>query len=764
MDPATFAGWTAECTGQLPSQSFSQVKSEQWAAINSSACNGFRYSTASNFNATSGGGLTADCLSQFSYTSDGLGGCSGFQAGFVGSINPDAFAGWTAECTKQLPSQAFAQVKSEQWAAMNSTGCNGFRYSTVSNFNSTSGGGMTAACLSQFSYTSDGLGGCSGFQAGFVGSINPDAFAGWTAECTKQLPSQAFSLVYGEQFAKINPVACSGFRYSTASNFGALSGTQLTAACLSQFSYTSDGLGGCSGLQAAFIGNVNPAAFAGWTAECTGQLPSQSFSQVKSEQWAAINSSACNGFRYSTVSNFNVTSGGGLTADCLSQFSYTSDGLGGCSGLQAGFVGEISPQAFSGFKPDCISAAPSMAFSLVTSDQFAAITASSCNGFRYSHAANFPPSAAPGVQIACLAAFSSTSDGLGGCSGLQGPFVGQMVPSTFEAFKEECVAIGTSSIFAQINSTQMSHITPLAFKGLHSNQVTNVPDEAWTGSSKSQLSYLTSDGFSGLRASSLKIVINMYTLDLVNIFTVEQTDDYPLQWAAQFKSFIPAQIAYMTEWDTVSQDLSKATWLKIALLKKGDQQSQAVQGPVFNAETLKMLPFSAYEGLRADHVPLIAAADFKLLNQTHTQYLTNDTFSAVSADQLREISSAAFNFISAFAFSGINPEVVSAITGDQMVYLTSAQIQSLDCKQLQGFTMDQLNQFNQNQQIVFDTVVSIHLSELSPQTYRVMFSTNPDVTQLPLHLSPPPRGIHPSRATRPTTHLPAEDLPDKINL
>jgi hypothetical protein len=185
---------------------------------------------------------------------------------------------------------------------------------------------------------------------------------------------------------------------------------------------------------------------------------------------------------------------------------------------------------------------------------------------------------------------------------------------------------------------------------------------------------------------------------------------------------------------------------------------------VFNAETLKMLPFSAYEGLRADHVPLIAAADFKLLNQTHTQYLTNDTFSAVSADQLREISSAAFNFISAFAFSGINPEVVSAITGDQMVYLTSAQIQSLDCKQLQGFTMDQLNQFNQNQQIVFDTVVSIHLSELSPQTYRVMFSTNPDVTQLPLHLSPPPRGIHPSRATRPTTHLPAEDLPDKINL
>jgi hypothetical protein len=58
------------------------------------------------------------------------------------------------------------------------------------------------------------------------------------------------------------------------------------------------------------------------------------------------------------------------------------------------------------------------------------------------------------------------------------------------------------------------------------------------------------------------------------------------------------------------------------LLEKIDQ---AAQGSVFDPETLRLLHVSSYEGLRADHVPLIAAADFNLFNESQTMYFTNDT-------------------------------------------------------------------------------------------------------------------------------------------
>ncbi len=175
----------------------------------------------------------------------------------------------------------------------------------------------------------------------------------------------------------------------------------------------------------------------------------------------------------------------------------------------------------------------------------------------------------------------------------------------------------------------------------------------------------------------------------------------------EFKSFIPSQVPFLTEWDTISQDLSSVTWLKIALLKKGDQST--VQGPVFNAEIIRSLPFSAFEGLRVDHVPLIAASDFKLFNKSHTQYFPNDTVSAISADQLRELSPVAFGAISPFGLSGLNSQVVSAITGGQIRYLTRNQIQLMSCKQLQAFSMDQLSNFDWYQKQTFDSTVRLNL-------------------------------------------------------
>ncbi len=180
----------------------------------------------------------------------------------------------------------------------------------------------------------------------------------------------------------------------------------------------------------------------------------------------------------------------------------------------------------------------------------------------------------------------------------------------------------------------------------------------------------------------------------------------------EFKSFIPSQVPFMTEWDTISQDLSSVTWLKIALLKKGDQST--VQGPVFNAEIIRSLHFSAFEGLRVDHVPLIAASDFKLLNESHTQYFTNDTVSAISADQLRELSPVAFGSISPISFAAINAAIIPVITEDQVHNLTPLQISYLNCNQLNAFTKQQLGYLNHLQNETYAITVRFLYAPLLP--------------------------------------------------
>jgi len=157
----------------------------------------------------------------------------------------------------------------------------------------------------------------------------------------------------------------------------------------------------------------------------------------------------------------------------------------------------------------------------------------------------------------------------------------------------------------------------------------------------------------------------------------------------------------------VANDLSKATWLKIALLNTGNQLHLLADKPVFNAETIKYLPPSAYVGLRRDHVPLIAAADFALFNRSQTVYFANDTVSAFTGEQLAEIEPTAFSLISPFAMSGLNPQAISSITEQQVLELRTSQISALNCMQLQGFSMDQLSKFNNQQKVAYDNMVCL---------------------------------------------------------
>lgn len=477
----------------------------------------------------------------------------------------------------------------------------------------------------------------------------------------------------------------------------------LRAECLANFVNPDAATGACAGFQADFIARMAPQAFEGWTEACIRHLSPLAFSEVKSEQWPFMNSSACRGFLFETVLLFNKTSGAGMTAACLSQFS-DSDGRSGCAGLFGPFVGSLDLAAFSALSAKCIYVATAEIFANISPAQFAALPAASCNGIVSYQAMNFPLTLAHVLTSECLAQFSTTNDSLAGCSGLRLDFVEQIPPATFAGLTKECINVAKSDFFLGVNATQISYIPATTFQGITQVEATAIL--AWANTSVAQLSNLSADGFSGVVPTALQTVVNVHKLDLVNVLTVQQTASYPQQFATEFKGLTPHAVAYLTEWSTVAQDLSTATWLKIALLKQADQQ-RAVQGPVFNAETLTHLPFSAYEGLRADHVPLIAAADFTLLNASHTSYFTKDMIGSLSIDQLRQISPQAFSAISWVAISGLNPSLVAEITSEQIASLTQTQIGSFNCSQLQAFTTFQLVSFNQEQQQIFEEDVSI---------------------------------------------------------
>src|SRR5688500_5079443 len=115
----------------------------------------------------------------------------------------------------------------------------------------------------------------------------------------------------------------------------------------------------------------------------------------------------------------------------------------------------------------------------------------------------------------------------------------------------------------------------------------------------------------------------------------------------------------MTDWTHIDADLIKATWLEIALLRPSSEL-QANQS-IFNEQVIMNLPSSVCIGLRVDHVPLIAAIDYRVFNASHTQYFANDTVSAFLSEQLAEIAPNAFGNISPFGISGLRPKVIQAI-------------------------------------------------------------------------------------------------------
>ncbi len=113
MDPQAFRGFTSDCINATHTDTLMYVNATQLAALEPTACAGFRSGHICSLPNSAAPGLTKQCLAHFS-TANWGGACAGLQSEFVQDVPATTFQGFTAACISSLYSFVFTNITVEQ--------------------------------------------------------------------------------------------------------------------------------------------------------------------------------------------------------------------------------------------------------------------------------------------------------------------------------------------------------------------------------------------------------------------------------------------------------------------------------------------------------------------------------------------------------------------------------------------------------------------------------------------------------------------------
>ncbi len=164
--------------------------------------------------------------------------------------------------------------------------------------------------------------------------------------------------------------------------------------------------------------------------------------------------------------------------------------------------------------------------------------------------------------------------------------------------------------------------------------------------------------------------------------------------------------AKLVSWDDFSGNVSRATWVMIALLKDDPKRR-------LDFEVIQALAPSAIAGLRADHINLIAGKDFEAFTPLQGPWFTDDQVSVFTAAQLRNMAAKTFGALNFMVISSLPAELISALSIEKVQELPALNIEYMTCDQLKSFNRDQTSYFNLEQQVAYDTTVSLKYLLLS---------------------------------------------------
>lgn len=381
---SVFSGLNGKCAGSLstaalgalswdqvnamPDDPFAVIDSTHIAAINVSACAGFK---STQFQKLATGPYNNDA-------------CSGFRSDCIAVVPVDAFSGLSVACAKfitglsglghdqlaVIPDATIAVLDSTQLTSLNASACSGFT-------------GPQLKQLATGDYNSDA---CSGIQAECSRHIPSLALQQISASCANFISASALAVFSKDQIANFNVKAFQNLGSTQLSLLKSQSCSGITAnqmAVLASGSYVSDA---CSGFTSDCISGILPtsmasisdlciefisaAAMSGMTAPQISSIMAHSVSLLDSSQLAGLSPSACSGF----------------TGDQITAFGTGTYAAGACSGLQGACLASFSSSdLFSRFTRNCINDLHSDVFKSTSKADVLAISTDGMSGMTGSH-------------------------------------------------------------------------------------------------------------------------------------------------------------------------------------------------------------------------------------------------------------------------------------------------------------------------------------------------------------------------------------------
>jgi hypothetical protein len=660
---------------QLSPSEFLNITSAELGSIPAKALRGLNETQLQNIPPTAASGFTSD---QISHIRAGI--CGAFIDDQIANITPDAFNGFQGPCADSWPEDVFKAISEDQVRNFSNDACRVLHPSKLGFLRPDAFSGFTSGCVSEFEF-------CYGLNNTFFSLLPPEAITGLSYLCFQSVPNNVFSLASADQIAALPLGVCFKLyaQYVPYIPLDAVSG--FTPECIAEMVVQDS----CGAMNGTWLVHLSPDSVTALSSHCIALVPPGPLLDLLDGYFfKALNPLACSGWSAAQSMYFSESAASGITAECVGNF--TAQGPNGtCRGLSDRFIKGLSSTSFNGFTMECVQSIAPASVKGFTEEQLQGINSIICSALSLDQVTMIPATAAPGMQGQCLEQLSGNA-----CTGLQPEFVAKMPPATFSGFTAECVQQVRSLSFSLISASQIANISVAAFSVLSNAQIDMISNAAIQGATLEQLRNVSDSGFDGFTMAHLVIIIRKYGNELVSAWTVEQTGTAKVYEISHFKDLVyKHNFAKVTWWNEVSSNVSRATWIELALLNEDSQ-------PRIEADTIKALAPSAIAGLRTDHILLIASMYFQAFTPSHGAWFTEDQVNVFTAAQLRNLDAKAFGAINFMVISSLRPDLISSLSVEQIQAFPVLNIEYLTCEQITNFTQDQTALFNLDQKTAFD--------------------------------------------------------------
>eukprot|EP01029_Cantina_marsupialis_P019702 TRINITY_DN4582_c0_g1_i1.p1 TRINITY_DN4582_c0_g1~~TRINITY_DN4582_c0_g1_i1.p1 ORF type:complete len:794 (+),score=196.62 TRINITY_DN4582_c0_g1_i1:70-2451(+) len=259
----------------------------------------------------------------------------------------------------------------------------------------------------------------------------------------------------------------------------------------------------CGGFNSDQIQNCAADGFKGFNDQCIEALKSEIFAHISASQiknWNTVCSAIGD-----KIKNLPSLSYAGLTKLCVKSLAKDS-----CSSFAEDILEFLTPDSFSGFSNDCISAMDSIIFEKATANQISNLESTSCSIFSAAQMHRLSENGYSGLTKECVNALAhqNTSDA---CGAITSVGIAAMSGDAISGLNSACVALLSNGVFSDISAVSVSHLTDPACGAMKVQHTAKMNNEGYGGFSKSCFEAMTTvqtGACAGLKGSGMRYITN----------------------------------------------------------------------------------------------------------------------------------------------------------------------------------------------------------------------------------------------------------------